>query len=187
MWRHLPNALTGLRMLLVAPLAWLILNHRFDVALVVAAVAGLSDALDGFFAKHFGWQTWLGGILDPIADKLMLIACFLCLGLVGAHPQWLTWLVIGRDVVIVAGAVAYHNLIGRISAEPTLFSKFTTCIQITYVLAQLVNLSSWFSLPRAALQGLIWLTAACTVASGAQYVAIWSAKAVRARRRGAHS
>jgi cardiolipin synthase len=184
MWRHLPNALTGLRMLLVAPLAWLILEHRYDVALVVAAVAGLSDALDGFLAKRFGWQSWLGGILDPIADKLMLTACFVCLGLIGAHPAWLTWLVVGRDVLIVAGAVAYHNLIGRISAEPTLFSKFTTCIQITYVLAQLVDLSSGLSLPHSLLQALIWITAVCTVASGLQYVAIWSAKAARVRRRG---
>jgi len=183
-WRHLPNALTGLRMLLVAPLAWLILAGRYDIALVVAAVAGLTDAFDGFLAKRCGWQSWLGGILDPIADKLMLIACFLCLGAVGAHPQWLTWLVVGRDVVIVAGAIAYHNLIGRISAQPTLFSKFTTCIQITYVLAQLVDLSSGLSLPRTLLQALIWITAGCTVVSGLQYVAIWSAKAARARQSG---
>jgi cardiolipin synthase len=182
MWRHLPNALTGLRMLLVAPLAWLILAGRYDVALVVAAAAGLSDALDGFLAKHFGWQSWLGGILDPIADKLMLVACFVSLGLIGAHPEWLTWLVVGRDVVIVAGAIAYHNLIGRISAEPTLFSKVTTCIQITYVLAQLVNLSTWFSLPRELRQMLMWLTIVCTVASGAQYVVVWSVKAMRAHR-----
>jgi cardiolipin synthase len=179
-WRHLPNALTGLRMLLVVPLAWLILDAHYDVALVIAAVAGLTDALDGFLAKRCGWQSWLGGILDPIADKLMLVGCFVSLGMIGAHPQWLTWLVVGRDVVIVAGAVAYHNFIGRISAQPTLFSKFTTCIQIGYVLAQLVNLTTWFSLPHAWLQGLLWLTAVCTVASGAQYVFVWSAKAMRA-------
>ena len=183
MWRHLPNALTGLRMLLVAPLAWLILAARYDIALVVAAAAGLTDALDGFLAKRCGWQSWLGGILDPIADKLMLIGCFVSLGLVGAHPEWLTWLVVGRDVVIVAGAVAYHNLIGRISAQPTLFSKFTTCIQIGYVLAQLVNLSTWFNLPRGWLIYLIWATAACTVASGVQYVVVWSARAMQARTR----
>lgn len=183
LWRHLPNALTGLRMLLVAPLAWLILAARYDIALVIATVAGISDALDGFLAKRCGWQSWLGGILDPIADKLMLVACFVSLGLVGAHPEWLTWLVVGRDVVIVAGAVAYHNLIGRISAQPTLFSKVTTCIQITYVLAQLVNLSTWFSLPRGVLVYLVWLTAVFTVASGVQYVVVWSARAVHARTR----
>jgi cardiolipin synthase len=182
-WRHLPNALTSLRMLLVAPLAWLILTAHYDLALVVAASAGLSDALDGFVAKRYGWQSWLGGILDPLADKLMLVVCFVSLGLIGAHPQWLTWLVVGRDVVIVAGAVTYHYLVGRINAQPTPLSKFTTCIQISYVLLQLVNLSTWFSLPRALLQGLIWFTALCTLGSGAQYVVVWTAKAMQARAR----
>jgi cardiolipin synthase (CMP-forming) len=182
-WRHLPNALTGSRMLLVVPLAWMIREAHFDAAVLIAAFAGLSDALDGWFAKRYGWQSWLGGVLDPIADKLMLVACFVSLGMIDAHPLWLTWLVVGRDVVIVLGAVIYHNLVGRISAEPTLLSKFTTCVQITYVLAQLVNLSSWLALPHWSLAGLIWLTAAFTLASGAQYVVIWSGKAVRESRR----
>jgi len=99
MWRHLPNALTVLRMGLVVPLAWLIRETRYDEAVIVAAVAGLTDALDGFLAKRCGWQSWLGGVLDPIADKLMLVACFVTLGMVGAHPDWLTWLVVGRDAV----------------------------------------------------------------------------------------
>jgi cardiolipin synthase len=180
-WRHLPNALTVLRMLLVVPLAWMIREAHFDAALLVAAAAGLSDALDGWLAKRYGWQSWLGGVLDPIADKLMLVACFVSLGMIGAHPAWLTWLVVGRDLVIVAGAVAYHNLIGRISAQPTLLSKFTTCIQISYVLAQLMHLTSWIDLPQAWLTAWIWLTAACTVASGMQYVVVWSGKALRAR------
>ena len=171
-------------MLLVVPLAWMIREAHFDAAVLIAAFAGLSDALDGWIAKRYGWQSWLGGVLDPIADKLMLVACFLSLGLIGVQPIWLTWLVIGRDVVIVLGAVAYHNLVGKVSAEPTLFSKFTTCVQIAYVLAQLVNLSSWMGLPHWLLAGLIWLTAACTLASGLQYVVIWSGKAVRESRSG---
>jgi len=181
-WRHLPNALTSLRMLMVVPLAWLIRDGRYDAALLVAAAAGLSDALDGWFAKRFGWQSWLGGILDPIADKLMLVGCFVSLGLIGAHPDWLTWLVVGRDVVIVAGAVIYHNFVGRISAQPTLLSKITTCIQISYVLAQLLALSSWFAVPHAVLAGMLWLTAAATLVSGVQYVVIWSAKAAHETR-----
>ena len=181
-WRHLPNALTSLRMLMVVPLAWLIRDGRYDAALLVAAAAGLSDALDGWFAKRFGWQSWLGGILDPIADKLMLVGCFVSLGLIGAHPDWLTWLVVGRDVVIVAGAVIYHNFVGRISAQPTLLSKITTCIQISYVLAQLLALSSWFAVPHAVLAGMLWLTATATLVSGVQYVVIWSAKAAHETR-----
>lgn len=176
-WRHLPNALSGLRIILVAPLTWLILHAQYDSALLIAAIAGLSDALDGYLAKHFGWQSWLGGLLDPIADKLMLVACFVALGMVDAHPAWLTWLVVGRDVVIVAGAVAYHAWIGRIVAEPTLVSKFTTCVQIAYVLAQLVHLSAWLPMPQPLLTGLIALTAVCTTASGIQYVVVWSGKA----------
>lgn len=185
MWRHLPNTLTVLRMALVVPLAWMIRETRYDEAVVVAAIAGLTDALDGFLAKRFRWQSWLGGVLDPIADKLMLVACFVTLGLVGAHPDWLTGLVVGRDVVIVAGAVAWHNLIGRIHAQPTRLSKLTTVVQIVYVLAQLLHLSHWLELPLRLLEVLIVLTAVLTVASGLQYVVVWSRKALRLRKAGA--
>ncbi|HST27494.1 MAG TPA: CDP-alcohol phosphatidyltransferase family protein [Rudaea sp.] len=184
MWRHLPNTLTVLRMALVVPLAWMIRETRYDEAVVVAAIAGLTDALDGFLAKRYCWQSWLGGVLDPIADKLMLVACFVTLGLVGAHPDWLTWLVVGRDVVIVAGAVVWHNLIGRIHAQPTRLSKLTTVVQIVYVLAQLLHLSHWFDLPPRLLEGLIVLTAILTAASGLQYVVVWSRKALRLRKAG---
>jgi cardiolipin synthase len=185
MWRHLPNMLTVLRMALVVPLAWMIRETRYDEAVVVAAIAGLTDALDGFLAKRFRWQSWLGGVLDPIADKLMLVACFVTLGLVGAHPDWLTGLVVGRDVVIVAGAVAWHNLIGRIHAQPTRLSKLTTVVQIVYVLAQLLHLSHWLELPPRLLEVLIVLTAILTAASGLQYVVVWSRKALRRRKAGA--
>ncbi|MGH8040853.1 MAG: CDP-alcohol phosphatidyltransferase family protein [Rudaea sp.] len=180
-WRHLPNALTGLRMLLVVPLVWLIRDARYDVALAVAAIAGLTDALDGFLAKRCGWQSWLGGVLDPVADKLMLMACFVTLGMVGAHPAWLTWLVVGRDTVIVVGAVAWHNLIGRLDAQPTRISKLTTCIQIAYVLMQLLHLSSRWQFPSWLVQGAIGVTAVCTLTSGLQYVIVWSGKALRSR------
>lgn len=180
-WRHLPNLLTALRMLLVVPLAWLIDDRHFDSALLIAAIAGATDAIDGFLAKRYGWQSWLGGVLDPLADKLMLLACFLSLGMIGAHPLWLAGLVIGRDVVIVAGAAAYHFLIGRLSAEPTPLSKLTTLLQIVYVLAQLLNLTTWFELKSLTLV-LMWLAVASTIASGVQYVVVWSLKANAARR-----
>jgi cardiolipin synthase (CMP-forming) len=181
--RHLPNALTVLRMLLVIPLVWLINGGRYDAAVIIALIAGITDALDGWLAKHFAWQSWIGGIIDPIADKLMLIGCFVSLGLVGAHPEWLTMLVVGRDVLIVAGAVIYHYFIGRISGEPSLLSKINTCVQIVYVVLQLVNLSTWIEFPHAVIVFGIYLTAALAVASGLQYVVIWSAKAMHAQER----
>lgn len=180
-WRHLPNALTALRIVLVAPLTASILLGHYPAALLIAAFAGASDALDGWLAKHFGWQSWIGGVLDPIADKLMLIGCFVALGHVDAHPAWLTALVVGRDLVIVAGAVAYHCWVGRIHAQPTLLSKCTTCVQIGFVLLELVARTHWLELPRAAQGAAVLVTALMTLASGVQYVVIWSSKAFRAR------
>jgi cardiolipin synthase len=181
MLRHLPNLVTILRMLLVVPLCWLIHDGRYEGALVIAAVAGFSDAVDGFLAKHYGWQTWLGGILDPLADKLLLTAAFLWLAFAGDVPAWLAALVIGRDLVIVGGAIAYHGLIGRFDAAPSLISKLTTLVQIVFVLAELLRLSQWIDMPQAARTAAIGITAAVTIASGVHYVVVWSARAWRTR------
>lgn len=177
-WRHLPNAITLARIALVAPLVWLIANRRFEAALIVVAVAGASDALDGLLAKRFGWRSWLGGVLDPLADKLLLIACFVSLDLADAIPDWLMWLVVGRDLVIAAGATAYHFLIGRVVPQPSLLSKITTFIQIVCALVLLLKLSGALPLPDAIDDALVWLTALATLASGLHYVAVWSRKAL---------
>lgn len=119
--------------------------------------------------------------MDPIADKLLLITCFIVLGLIDQHPIWLTGLVIGRDVVIVLGAIAYHRLVGPIEAQPTLISKFTTCVQILYVLVQLLRLTQWVEVSSAWISVLIMLVAIATLASGIDYVVRWSLKTRRAR------
>ena len=182
-WRHLPNAITLARVALVIPLVWTIAQRQFDAALIIVAIAGFTDALDGFLAKRCGWQSWLGGVLDPIADKLLLIACFVSLSIVGALPGWLMGLVVGRDLVIAVGAAAYHYLIGFVTPQPSILSKITTCIQITMVLAVLVDLTSWFSLPQSLLAALGWLTTLATIVSGVHYVVVWSRKALHAKRR----
>jgi cardiolipin synthase len=184
MLRHLPNLVTILRMLLVVPLCWLIRDGRYDGALVIAAVAGFSDAVDGFLARHYGWQTWLGGILDPLADKLLLTTAFLWLAFAGDVPTWLAALVIGRDLVIVGGAIAYHGLIGRFDASPSLISKLTTLVQIAFVLVELVRLSRWIEVPDGVRNAAIAVTAAVTIASGVHYVVVWSARAWRSRHPG---
>jgi cardiolipin synthase len=177
--RHLPNLLSLLRMGLTVPLAWWIGDGRYDAALALALVAGFSDALDGFLAKRFHWQSWLGGVLDPLADKLMLVASFVSLALVGALPWWLAAVVVGRDVLIVAGAVIYHYFIGRVSAEPSRLSKFNTCAQIVLVLTVLLHLSRYAEWPAWLITGLIWLVAVATSASGIDYVWRWSRKSWR--------
>lgn len=178
----LPNAITLARMALAAPLAWLILDGQYAAALVVALLAGGSDAVDGWLAKRFDWGSWLGGVLDPLADKLMLLAAFTALTVRDASPAWLLGLVLGRDLLIVAGAVAYHNFVGRLDARPTRLSKLTTLLQIVYVLALLLALAPVYALPRALELALLWATAAVTVASGADYVVRWSLKARAALR-----
>ena len=177
MLRQLPNLLTVLRMVLVVPLCWLIGAGRYDDALLVAAVAGLSDAVDGFLAKRFGWQSWIGGMLDPIADKLLLMAAFVSLSLAGELPVWLTALSVGRDLAIVVGAIAYHNLIGPFDAAPSRLSKLTTVIQIVFVLVELLRLSRWLEVPPTLRMILIAITAGFTLASGLHYVLVWGARA----------
>lgn len=177
MWRHLPNLITLMRMALVWPVFWLISRGDFALALLLAAFAGISDAVDGWLAKHFGWQSRLGGLLDPLADKLLLLAGFSALAAIAAVPAWLFVLVIGRDVVIVCGAIAYHNLIGPFDAKPTRLSKLTTLVQIVFVLAELLRLAWVPQLPGRNL--LLALTALLTLASGLNYVLVWSLRARR--------
>lgn len=177
MLRHLPNLITGLRILLVWPVFWLISTAEFKLALLLAALAGLSDAVDGFLAKHFGWESRLGGLLDPLADKLLLLACFLALTVIGILPAWFLLLVIGRDVLIVCGAVAYHNLIGAFDAQPSLLSKLTTVVQILFVLEELLRLAWYPAFPGHLF--LLVLSAALTVISGLHYVLVWSLRARR--------
>ncbi|GAB3027070.1 MULTISPECIES: CDP-alcohol phosphatidyltransferase family protein [Oleiagrimonas] len=177
-WRHLPNLISLLRIALVVPVAWLMLEHRYGSALWLALVAGLSDALDGWMARHFGWRSRLGAFLDPAADKLLLMTSYLVLALMAKLPWWLALLVLGRDLVILGGALGYRLLIGPFTAQPSRIAKFCTMLQIVYVLLVLLRSSA---LPSLHLQPMQWLVALLTVASGLDYVLRW---AVRARREG---
>ncbi len=177
--RHIPNIITVLRMLAAVPLAWSIGAGEYANALAWAFAAGASDALDGLLAKRFGWQSELGGRIDPLADKLLLFAATLALVLAGDLPGWWLALSLGRDVVIVGGAVAYHRLIGPLVTRPSQLSKLTTSLQIALVLAALMGAVGSIRWPPVATEVLLWLAAAATLASGVHYVVIWSRRARR--------
>lgn len=170
--RDIPNLITALRILLVAPFLWLLLEERYGPALALFLIAGVSDALDGFLAKYYGWTSELGGLLDPIADKLLLLGAILALGWLNELPAWLVALVIGRDLVIVSGALAYHLLVERLRAAPLLISKLNTLTQLVLVCAIIIHYGL-MPLPEAGLNTLIYLTALTTVWSGATYVWRW--------------
>ena len=122
----IPNAISLLRIALVVPILMLILRDEYVWALALFFVAGFSDGLDGYLATRFNWTTRLGGLLDPVADKLLVAGMFITLAWVGRAPVWLAVLVIVRDVVIFGGAVAYNFLIAPVEGEPTRVSKLNT-------------------------------------------------------------
>jgi cardiolipin synthase (CMP-forming) len=178
-WRFLPNAICVARILLVAPLVLSIVDGRYATALLLLVIAGFSDGLDGFLAKRFDWRTRLGSLLDPAADKLLLVSTFVALTYVGLVPLALTLVVVGRDVVIVLGAICYQWLIAPLQGEPAAISKLNTACQLAMV---------FFALTRAAYGwppevSLLILGAAViftSIVSGLAYVLRWSARAWRA-------
>ena len=179
----LPNLISGVRILLVVPIALALAHHRLITALWLFAVAGVSDGVDGFLARHFGWQTELGGLLDPLADKLMLATVFVMLAVFGAVPFWLTAMVIARDCIIVLGAIAYRVLVGPVPARPSAISKFNTLCQILFVVTDLAT--EQFAWPKAwalTLGAMVFVT---VVVSGIDYVWVYGRQAfteARARR-----
>ena len=172
----IPNLITVIRILLVVPVAWALLQQHFLYALVLFFVAGMSDGLDGFLAKQFGWTSRLGAILDPLADKALLVTCFTALTWIELIPVWLLVLVVARDLVIVAGAVVYNYKIERLEADPTLISKLNTVLQISLVLLVITQqLNDWFAPVMTTL--LIYAVTVSVVWSGLDYVVTWSRRA----------
>ncbi|MDO8825633.1 CDP-alcohol phosphatidyltransferase family protein [Methylophaga sp.] len=176
--RDIPNLICLFRILLVGPIVWLMLHENFSVALLLVAIAGISDGLDGFLARHFHWQSRLGSIIDPLADKLLLVATFATLTYMQLLPLWLLLLVLGRDILIVCGALAYHLKFGEYELTPLWSSKINTVFQIALVLLVIVQ-QQW--LPQAATWSttLIWLVVASVIISGSEYIVVWGTNAWR--------
>jgi len=178
----IPNLISILRILLVGPTVYLLVQEQYAVALAVFFIAGISDVADGFLARYFNWQSRLGAILDPIGDKLLMVSCFLTLGWLGQVPVLLVILVIARDLIIVIGAISYHVLIEEVSIEPVRISKLNTAMQILLVIVMIfantqLPLSNLLQQP--ILDALIYIVYATTIASGIVYVWMWGQRARR--------
>lgn len=174
----IPNAICVLRILLVAPTAVALANGRFVLALALVFIAGLSDALDGFLAKRFDWRSRLGGLLDPLADKLLLVSLFVALAILGLIPAWLAGVAIGRDVVIVAGGLTYNWLVGPVQPEPSVASKLNTLAQLVCIVSVLLQKAvDWRLEPLViAVGAAVFVT---SIVSGLDYVLRWGSKALR--------
>ena len=176
--RWLPNSISLMRIALVAPILLLILNENFVWALVLFAVAGFSDGVDGYLAKRFDWQTRLGALLDPVADKLLVAGTFITLAYTQDLPVWLAATVILRDVVIVAGAAAYNFLIRPVEGEPTRVSKLNTALE--FLLLLFVLSRAGFGWPDQISITVLGAAVLVTVViSGVDYVWSWARRARR--------
>ena len=181
--RQAPNILSALR-LVAAPIAAFLILHGVDVAaLCVFVFAGLSDALDGFLAKRFALTSRFGAWLDPVADKLLMLASFVTLTMVGEVPLWLTALVIGRDVAIVVGVGLARLMEAPLRIAPLTIGKASTVVQVVYVALVLLHLAANLSLPRPEFFGTL-VVAVFTLLSFFSYAYVWL-QAVAAGRRAA--
>ena len=175
--RHLPNIICVVRIALIWPTIDALYGGRFWTALVLVAVCAISDGLDGWLAKRFNWQSHLGKILDPLADKLLLVSLFLTATWMNLVPWWLTAIVVARDVMIGSGAVVYRFWFGPLHGRPTILSKINTGMQLAVVLAAILGAAS--GLPtREMVVALAFLTMLSTVVSGGHYLAMFTRRAL---------
>lgn len=168
--KHVPNLLTALRILLV-PWIWKLLwDGEYERVIGVGFVASMSDALDGWVARKYSATSKIGAFLDPVGDKLMLSGAYLIFGLRGVVPMWLTWIVLGRDVLILVSSVCAYLFTSIRDFPPSVWGKLSTLIQILTALVILIH-HSFAPGPGAETFeiGMIWLCAAMTCWSAAHY------------------
>ena len=181
MVQQLPNLISILRLLLVPWFALVLLEQRFDAALALFLLMGVSDGLDGYLARRLGAASSLGAALDPLADKVMLVSAFVLLGHLELLPAWLVVLAVGRDVLIVGGALLLYLFRpgGMVRTAP--IGKVNTFLQIVLALTVLVRQL----LPLPPLEpvqaALVAGTAVSAVASGLWYAVVWSGLSARLR------
>jgi cardiolipin synthase len=175
--RHIPNIISAIRILLVAPIAMTLGDHQLAATIVLFGVAALSDAADGFLAKRYGWQSELGAVLDPAADKLLLVTVFITLAYLKLMPLWLMAVAVARDVIIVLGVLLYRYWFGPLNVRASVVSKFNTLCQAAFILAVVGR--EEFSIPPAwvalVLGALVFVT---VVISGIDYILIFGRRAL---------
>jgi cardiolipin synthase len=169
--RHIPNILTFLRLALLPFILIELSAGRRGTGLPLLIFSGSTDAIDGWLARRFHWESKLGAILDPIADKLLLVSLFLALGIDGSIPWWLVSIVLGRDVLLLIGAACLFRRLNLKKFPPSKAGKLSTIIQGITVLAVLFHVWPW---------PFFIATAAITIISGGHYV--WrTSKLIQAR------
>ena len=170
--RHLPNLLSSLRLMAAPATAGLLAAGHFNAAFGIFAFAGLSDAADGFLAKRFNLTSHLGRVLDPAADKALMLAVFATLALLDNVPAWLAFLVIARDALIVLGVLIAFAVQAPIAVKPLFIGKLCTALQLIYIGLHLASLAFEFSIDGIA-PADTYAVAGITLASFLAYFGVW--------------
>ena len=176
----LPNLICVIRIGLIVPIVGYLLDGNFRGALVLIAIAGLSDGLDGFLARRYGWTSRIGGLLDPLADKLLFVGVFAALTWIALVPVWLFAVVIVRDVIIVSGALAYETIIGPVEPDPSRVGKLNTVLALLYLFF-VMTYQVYMWPPEITLLVSGAAVFVVSVVSGLDYVLTWSRRAAVAR------
>jgi cardiolipin synthase (CMP-forming) len=166
------NLLTVIRIVLMAPFLYLIGQGRYGTALAIFFLASLTDFADGYVARRFKQHSRLGRFLDPLADKLLTTAAFVVMAIprsdFGSIPIWLALLVVGRDLVIVLGALVVNRLTGFKDFKPTLLGKINTFVELGLIVWFLVfHTTGKFLYLLPFMYGIVAIS---VVASGTEYV-----------------
>lgn len=164
-----PNAITLTRILLTPLFVILIIQGRYGPALVIFLCASLSDFIDGLIARHWQQRSPLGSVLDPLADKLLLMSSFILLSIYCLIPPWLAVVVISRDLILVMGILILKLFDYPVAVRPTMAGKFTAAAQMITVFAVLFSRQA--ALPGTFLQALFLVTGGLSTYSGIQYLA----------------
>ena len=176
--RYIPNGISVLRLVLVLPIAFLIIEENHIGAFLLLAVSGLSDGLDGFIARRYGWVTAFGKLIDPLADKLMMMTTTLTLGLLGQFPVMLMVLIIVKDLTILGGFFPYTILAGFPRIQPNFLGKGTMAAQIFLLASVLLNLVFPGTLPELFFDVFFWVVAIMTSFAGVIYLWLWTLRLI---------
>ena len=168
----IPNIITLCRILLVPIIIWAIASSQMEIAFVVFIIAGVSDAVDGFLAKRFNMTSELGALLDPLADKALLVSIYIALGIWGAIPRWIVILVVSRDFMIVAAVIVSWLFDKPVAMKPSMVSKLNTVAQVAFAALVLGALAFNFT-PKPYDLILMGLVTIFTLSSVSLYLVEW--------------
>jgi cardiolipin synthase len=170
--KNLPNLISLMRLLLVPVTVWLLISGAFGWAFISFLVAGISDGVDGFLVRRYGWHSRLGAYLDPLADKALLVSVFVTLGFLKVIPAWLVIIVVSRDALIIGAVLLSRMMDHPVAVKPLMISKVNTVAQIAFAVSVLGVAGLGWPLDALVNYGSLPV-ALLTVLSGAAYLVSW--------------